>query len=80
MAKELTPEQELLLGSIEDKHNLSSLTAYEVDELVLTAHAGGVSWERIAARLGVSRQAVTEKYGDMERRRKSDEFNKQYGR
>lgn len=72
MSKELDSQQEAMLLSIEEKHNQSSMTGYELDELVLAAHAAGVSWERIAARLGVSRQAAAEKYGAMERRRKSD--------
>lgn len=80
MPKEMNSKQEALLGSIEEKHNLSAMTDYELDDLVLQAHAEGVSWERIAAKLGVTRQAVSDKYAAMERKRKSDEFNRKYGR
>lgn len=80
MAAELTPEQDALLSQIEEKHNESTVTEYELDELILRAHADGVSWERIGNRLGIARQSAAEKYGAMERRRKSDEYNKSKGR
>lgn len=80
MAANQSPEQDAILGRIEDKHNESALSEYELDELVLTAHASGISWERIADRLGISRQAVTKKYSAMEQRRKSEEYNKSKGR
>lgn len=72
MSREPDSQQEAMLFSIEEKHNQSTLADYELDEMVLAAHAAGVSWERIAVRLGVTRQAAAEKYGAMERRRKSD--------
>lgn len=76
MSREPDSQQEAMLQGIEEKHNQSTLTDYELDEMVLAAHASGVSWERIAARIGVTRQAAAEKYGAMERRKKSDEFIK----
>lgn len=80
MAIDQNPEQDALLSRIEEKHTESLMTDYELAELILQAHADGISWERIGAQLGITRQSAAEKYGAMERRRKSDEYNKSKGR
>jgi len=80
VASRTSRDQEALLADIEVVHGATVLADHHLDELVLAAHAAGVSWERIAVRLKVTRQAVSEKYGEMERRRRSDEFNKEHGR
>lgn len=72
MTRRLDSAQEAMLQGIEEKHNQSTIADYELDEMILAAHASGVSWERIGLRLGISRQSAAEKYGAMERKREAD--------
>jgi DNA-directed RNA polymerase specialized sigma24 family protein len=61
------------------KHQLGAIDE-QLSTAVLAAHAAGVSWERIASRLGVTRQAAYSHYSRIEGKRKSDEFNRRHGR
>lgn len=55
-----TPDQ--LLASVSAFHDLTRLSADLQGQAVRAAHEAGVSWAKIGARLGTSRQAVQQRF------------------
>jgi predicted DNA-binding protein YlxM (UPF0122 family) len=76
----LSKEQQDCLRELESQYQTSVMEDYKLDELILLAHKKKISWAEIARSIGVSKQAVTKKYSEMERRAKSDEYNRLHGR